>query len=77
MTYKHTKIYYITNKMTGQHKEEFADPYRAIDHLHSLPVEESYKYGVTCVETYAYFDEDGFFYERDTNEKWVDELEYR
>jgi len=75
-TYKHKKMYYITNKMTGQHVGEYETPYKALEGLHSLPVEKGYKYGMTCVETYTYFDEYGFFTEQDINEQWEDELKY-
>ena len=71
-----TETFYITSKSAGTRNNRYLDVFEAINYLRSMPKGKQDKFGVTCVETYTYFDDDGNFDRRETYECFVDLAEY-
>lgn len=74
-SYTYTTKYYITNKMTGIHKGEFENPYDAVREWRNMPLETQYKYGVSEIETYMYY-EGKFYFGKEMSEDWIEEWRY-
>lgn len=73
---KSSEVFHITSIKSGFRNNIYYDVLDAIKALYELPANKREKFGITCVETYAYFDDSGDFLERETYESWVNVDDY-
>ena len=70
-----TEVFYITSH-AGTRNNKYDDPWEAVKYLRSMPKHKQQMFGVTCVETYTYYNEDGSLHHRESYENWINEEDY-
>ena len=60
----------------GHRNQKFDDPWKAVEFLRNMPKYKQQMYGITCEETYNYYNEDGSFHHREVYENWIDVKDY-